>query len=174
MIKVIFLDFDGVVNNQTGEWKNMDIEGFIGGAPHDPENIKVLNTLLEKCPEAKLVISSTWRLGTDIETLQRVCDTLGIKGEVIGKTESFHGQGSVRGNEIRFFIDENKELLGYDRTWNYKNYVILDDDSDMLYPQRHNFVHVDNEVGLTYGDVNKALAILNKEYKDDSGFFESE
>lgn len=158
MIKVVFLDFDGVVNSCAHEWHTVDVEGFIGGAPHNPFLINNLNMLLNNT-DAKLVISSTWRLGTEIDVLQKICDALGINGEVIGKTISL-GKYSVRGNEILAYIKDNQEQLGYDYYYNYKSYVIIDDDCDMLYPQRNNFVHVDNEVGFTDQDAQRALEIL--------------
>lgn len=40
-------------------------------------------------------------------------------------------------------------------------YVILDDDSDMLYWQRNNFILIDRFVGLTMGNVFQAKKILN-------------
>ncbi|AKY02293.1 hypothetical protein AEO54_405 [Vibrio phage vB_VorS-PVo5] len=160
MRKVIFLDFDGVINAQTGEWKTVDVPEFIGGCPHSTKMVQTLNILIERS-QADLVISSTWRLGTDIITLQQVCTALGIKGRVIGKTDSL-GKWTVRGNEIAKYIDENKEQLGYDYSWNYKSYVILDDDSDMLLPQAANFVRIDNEVGITLEDVEKAMQVLSR------------
>lgn len=158
MLKVIFLDFDGVINAQTGEWKTTEVPDYLGYCPHNPKLIEHLNHLIDQT-QAKLVISSTWRLGTDVTTLQQVCTALGIHGTVIGKTDSL-GKWTVRGNEIAKYIDENKEQLGYDYSWNYKSYVILDDDSDMLLPQAANFVRVDNEVGLTLKDVEAAKTIL--------------
>ncbi|AUG85385.1 hypothetical protein FDJ20_gp117 [Vibrio phage Thalassa] len=159
MRKVIFLDFDGVINAQTGEWKTTEVPDYLGYCPHNPKLVQTLNILIERS-QADLVISSTWRLGTDITTLQQVCTAIGIKGKVIGKTDSL-GKWTVRGNEIDKYIDEHKEQLGYDYSWNYKSYVILDDDSDMLLPQAANFVRIDNEVGITLKDVEKAMQVLS-------------
>lgn len=41
-------------------------------------------------------------------------------------------------------------------------YVILDDDIDMLYIQRNNFVITDTVDGLTKAKANKCIKILNK------------
>ena len=41
-------------------------------------------------------------------------------------------------------------------------YVILDDDSDMLYDQRNNFIQTHMYDGLSEDDVKKAIEILNK------------
>lgn len=50
-------------------------------------------------------------------------------------------------------LDSNKVGVDY-------SYVILDDDSDMLYEQRNYFVQTTQE-GLTEEDVSKAIKILN-------------
>ena len=68
----------------------------------------------------------------------------------------------VRGNEIHSWIKDNEALTG-EAYHDYKNYVILDDDSDMLYWQRNNFVHTSWKKGLTEEEAEKAITILNKE-----------
>ena len=64
-----------------------------------------------------------------------------------------------RGNEIHQWIDDNRESVG--PYYQFTEYVILDDDSDMLYWQRNNFLLVDRFVGLTNGTVFQAKKILN-------------
>ena len=56
-------------------------------------------------------------------------------------------------------MKNNKELVG--DYYNFTEYVILDDDSDMLYWQRNNFILVDRWVGITYGTVFQAKKMLN-------------
>ena len=73
-----------------------------------------------------------------------------------------------RGVEIKQWIDTN---IHSDNMKNWKrkklgvdyNYVILDDDSDMLLEQKDNFVRTTSEIGLTDDDVKKAILILNNE-----------
>jgi len=45
---------------------------------------------------------------------------------------------------------------------NEYNYCIIDDDTDMLYEQRNNFVNTDPQTGLTLDNVSKVIEILNK------------
>ena len=66
---------------------------------------------------------------------------------IIGVTPrlfEWYDDGSVdyedRGYEIDFWIEEQKEEI---------DYVILDDDTDMLESQIDHFVHVDNKHGLS-------------------------
>lgn len=55
-----------------------------------------------------------------------------------------------------------------EKNWNYKeigsdfNYVILDDDSDMLLEQAEHFVKTDTLLGLSEDDVERAIKILNQ------------
>ena len=56
-----------------------------------------------------------------------------------------------RGLEILSWLENNPHV---------KNYVILDDDSDMLYWQRKNFVKTNTEFGIQQLDKFKAIRIL--------------
>jgi hypothetical protein len=161
-MKIIFLDFDGVLNNQL--WYESTKGMFCERDDLDPKNIEQLNMLIKET-DAKVVVTSTWRLGRSIAELQSILDGNGFKGEVVGTTLDLrykeHGACIVRGNEIYCWIQEHEDLIGQ-KSHEYKNYVILDDDSDMLYWQRDNFIHVDPYCGLTSYIVFKAKDILNQ------------
>ncbi|ALP47198.1 hypothetical protein phiGrn1_0272 [Vibrio phage phi-Grn1] len=94
---------------------------------------------------------------------------MGVNGECIGKTDMLDHQYSwaFRGNEILKWIQDNEELLG--KRYDFRSYVILDDDTDMLLWQRHNYVNCDPEIGLTDRVVAKAVAILNNAICSDAG-----
>lgn len=160
MSKIIFLDFDGVLNSQL--WY-VRTKGSREIDDLDKEAIGFLNNLIEDTG-AKVVVSSTWRLGRTVEELQEILNRNGFKGEVIGKTISMNngedGDCILRGNEILQWIKSHPAEVGVGY-WDYKNYVIFDDDSDMLYWQRNNFIQTDPYVGLTPNDVFKAKKILN-------------
>ncbi len=164
---LIFLDFDGVLNSQlfyvrrkNGEFSTHDLALC---RDIDPEAVELLNNLIKKT-DAKVVVSSTWRLGRTIKELQEILESAGFVGEVIDKTPSMnHGQYGdciLRGNEILAWIKANKDIVGgyYDT---YRRYVILDDDSDFLLWQRENFFHCDAYAGLTPNVVYKAARFLN-------------
>jgi hypothetical protein len=164
--KIIFLDFDGVLNHER--WyvdrqaeKN---DGFTVGHPYsefDPKSIEYLNDLIQETG-AKVVVSSTWRLGRHRNDLQEILNKRGFTGEIIGITPNLRnlGESILRGNEILQWIKDNKEIVGCPY-YEYENYVILDDDSDMLYWQKDNFILVDRFVGITPGTTFKAKKILN-------------
>ena len=162
-MKIIFLDIDGVLNSE------LYFRGYCrypSTTIKHPQNhidrgaVETLNTLI-KNTDAKVVVSSTWRLSYSKEELQGFLNEFGFAGEVIGVTPDYsRALNTVRGNEILGWIRDNDTLLckSYDA---YAEYVILDDDTDMLFWQRNNFVHVDRYCGITPTIVRKATRILN-------------
>ena len=161
MKKIIFLDVDGVMNNQLWFIKTK------GNRPDDdidPENMKHLNNIIKET-DAEVVVTSTWRLNRTTEELQALFDRNGFKGKIIGKTLDLrcgdHGHCVLRGNEILCWVKEHDESVGQSY-YEYKNYVILDDESDMLYWQRNNLILVDAYCGLTPNMAYQAIRILNQ------------
>ncbi len=65
---------------------------------------------------------------------------------------------TLRGNEILQWIKDNEEIVG--PYYDFKKYVILDDDSDMLLWQKDNYINCDHWVGMTEKTVFKAKKIL--------------
>ena len=72
-----------------------------------------------------------------------------------------------RGVEIKQWIDTHIHSDN-GKDWDYKeigvdfNYVILDDDSDMLLEQAEYFIKTDPYLGLSEEDVKQAIKILNE------------
>lgn len=156
-VRIIFLDIDGVLNNYLEREGHRQLSDRCVG---------LLNRLTDETG-AKIVLSSTWRLGKSLEEIQVMAKDLGITGEVIGRTEDLRGKhpSIVRGNEIDHWINTNTDIIG--DKYVFRNYVILDDDCDMLYFQRNNYVNCDPAVGITERTVFKAKAILlNKSCED--------
>lgn len=183
-MKIIFLDIDGVINNTDWiheqhtlkklnkakkEQKELSKEEFYGEMLN-PEMIVNLNRII-LLTGAKVVISSTWRNGLEVEQLQRMFDKKGFKGEIIGKTPNLRDQDSVRGNEIASWIRTNVGILGVKYDGYFNEYVILDDDSDMLYSQRNNFICIDGGPGLTETMAYRAMRILklSKNWEETDG-----
>ena len=159
--KIIFLDIDGVLNSQLfytsgrASERRIKIENDI-----DPVSVGFLNTLI-KDTGAKVVVSSTWRLGRTIQELQSILEHNGFVGEVIGKTDSLRGEHCLRGNEILKWIKDNEAIIGCSYS-DYTNYVIIDDDSDMLYWQRNNLFLTDGYCGITPNLAYRAARFLNR------------
>lgn len=161
-MKIIFLDIDGVLNHERF-YKERFAKRYEEGAiayPYseiDPESVQNLNQLI-KDSDAKVVLSSTWR-HSGLEYCLDVLKFHGFEGEIIDVTPDLRSNDCLRGNEILKWMKDNKNLIG--DYYNFTEYVILDDDSDMLYWQRNNFLLIDRFVGLTMGDVFRANKILN-------------
>jgi hypothetical protein len=160
-MKIIFLDIDGVLNHEAFYKERYEKRNDGNAIEHpyseiDPKCVDNLNTLITDT-NAKIVISSTWR-HSGLSYCEDVLGYHGFMGEIIDITPS--SPTRFRGLEILDWVKSNEELIG-EPHYNFTEYVILDDDSDMLYWQRNNFLLIDRFVGLTMGDVFRAKKILN-------------
>lgn len=157
-MKVIFLDIDGVLNVYC---QGRDEYGCLFHE-HLVDNLR---WVVEQTG-AKIVVSSSWRLSGKTSIIE-MWDFRKLPGEVIDITPNLsYGVGlntyTPRGKEIQMWLDENPEVT---------NYVIFDDDSDMLESQMNNFIctfdntdHpdcVDIGYGLTKICAEMAIEILN-------------
>lgn len=170
-MKLIFLDIDGVLNHEL-HYKHRAGEGWEKDEPPHPFDdidtfaVEMLNYIIEKT-KAKVVISSSWRMGREIGELQGILDCMGFEGEIIDKTPLLHfgklkgySRSVPRGCEIKAWLEMNKDLLGKG-IGKYRSYVILDDDSDMLYWQREMFFRVDSWAGITPDIAHRVINYLN-------------
>lgn len=94
-MKIIFLDIDGVLNSEKFyEKRHRCYEKGIPFAVNwpfsdiDPDSVDILNKVI-KATNARIVMSSTWRLGETVDTLTNILHTVGVKGKLVGKTKSF-------------------------------------------------------------------------------------
>lgn len=129
-IKCVFLDFDGVLNDQL-YLKSKRESGLYKGTEWpwlemiDPTKVALLNQIIE-ATQAKVVVSSSWRIANTQEQLQSYLNHHGFIGEIIGTTTR-KMSNNYRGNEIKWTLEYMKED-GID----VEKFVILDDNSDML------------------------------------------
>lgn len=152
-MKIIFLDFDGVITTYQSKWKI------------DMNKIKIINDICDKT-DAKIVVSSSWKIGYRgvVPVFHESLKQYFIKNQylvhfkdtfdkfisnIIGMTESI---GGLRGDEIKFYMNKHPEV---------DSYVILDDDSDMLDQQLFNFIQTDTYEGITERDAKLCVDILN-------------
>lgn len=148
-MKIIFLDVDGVLNM----W------GSGGLLTLNKKRLSRLNKIIE-ATGAHIVLSSSWRkldgyiphVGYPLKKLEKALGYYGHKIHSMTTTVYFK-ERQIRGDEIAEWLNRHPEVT---------NFVILDDDSDMLITQREHFVHTDGKKGLTDEDVEKAIRILNK------------
>lgn len=167
-MKVLFLDFDGVLNSlqsaifwrnrrdQTN-WENDMYRDWAGtlkeyiAMEFCPIAFSNVEELARRVPDLKIVISSSWRVGETVESLREILKPSKLIGErIIDTTESF---SNIRGKEIQKWLDAHPEVT---------QYVILDDDANMLDSQKENFIHTSSLHGFQYGDILWALRILGE------------
>lgn len=172
MKKVIFLDIDGVLNTErfilsmltkdcNGNYHGHEYLTDEYGTLFDPISVKNLGKII-KLTDAKIVISSTWRY-SGLEKIKEMWHFRNIPGEVIDitpihwelKNNPLNGTPyeKWRGNEIQIWLNENKDV---------SNYLIIDDDNDMLPSQIDNFVNTNQYYGISSNNKRKAVQILNK------------
>jgi hypothetical protein len=166
-IKVVFLDLDGTLSHwnedeakefrQAAEdinyqWSPENMRSIGYDINIQPEHVKRLNRLTDTTG-AKLVISSSWRLGDEawFQNLRILLVDKGIRADVIGRTPQLTNKG--RSQEIKQWVYCHPEV---------EHFVALDDDIDILNLNEY-AVHIDNSKGLTDNDVDAAIRILQRE-----------
>ena len=150
MDKLIFLDVDGVLNNQTWALKMFKEEGVRVYSEDILEDraLRLLKRLVDETG-AKIIVSSAWRkIPKSYDALKTQLKHYGVV--VDGETPYV---GSVRGDDITAWFNRNPG--------DYR-YVILDDDSDMDGHMNHLF-QTDFDTGLTYEIVEKCISALNSD-----------
>lgn len=149
------LDIDGVLNGEDFYARTKGRSGDF-----DPEAIALLNQLEPLGVE--VVISSSWG-ESGVKALKEV----GLKLPILGCTDHFYQDWMCRGNEIEKWFIDNFHSYGtkYGSKYYQKDYeyVIFDDDGDMLLGQIDNFIQTNRQTGLTQADIDKAIKILKRE-----------
>jgi hypothetical protein len=147
-MKIIFLDFDGVMNPPND---------VIVGVPNDitktkfgPEAVKNLNFILEQTG-AFIVVSSTWRQMRFIKLKELMFNNGIIPKRVMSVTPMLRYQ--TRGDEISQWLESHNCEV--------ESFVIIDDGDDMGH-LKEQLVQTDYKDALTLSDAHKAIEILNR------------
>ena len=123
----------------------------------DPDAVKNLNWLTQKA-DARLVISSTWRLNRTLGQLRDIFTAEGVSAQIIGSTVDLRDSTEFqRGTEIDWWLKSSRHHID--------SFVIIDDDSfDIapLFPDK--LVKTNVERGLTMEDAKLALDILESNH----------
>lgn len=152
-MKAIFLDIDGVLNNTKHLVELVDLIGRnqyiilikqIHNIPFDYRSCKMLQELIKETG-AEIILSSTWRMNK--EQIAIIEEYAEIKIKDI--TPKLNGN---RGEEIKQYLNNHPKII---------EYVILDDDTDMLKEQMGHFVKVNNMTGFTITEYIQCRNILN-------------
>lgn len=169
MLKVMFLDMDGVINNSTlrnlvclpmkqkdGDYTQLSNWGAT--------NINPFLNLMKWCydNEIEIVISSTWRLGMTKELFNEYFKKYFFRNEIPniqGLTKVSAKPWMHRGYEIQAYVNENS----------VQQYICIDDDVKDIEEiiDSSKIYKVCGDVGLTDDDVsniiNKWLSNYNQE-----------
>lgn len=141
MTRVVFLDFDGVLNS-------MSSFGLHGDLRLSPVHVSSLNKICDS-GSAVVVVSSTWSLFRRIEELRDLLSEAGFTGKVVGTTPDI---GPCRGKDIDQWLIDNRDV---------ESFVILDDNGDME-PHIDRLVRTAFPTGLTEDHVDMALGHLGR------------
>jgi len=145
-MRVIFLDFDGVVNTPA-TWGRHVIGD--GRSALDPDKVGMVACLCERM-DAYVVISSAWRHDRTLTMLRDMLTARGFVNawaKVIGVTPNRIGE---RGDEIVAWLQEHPDV---------DEFVVLDDNDDMR-GVHDRFVKTDWHVGISRADVDAAAVHL--------------
>lgn len=154
MRKIIFLDFDGVLNTeyyqgllqfQGKQWQDEY------GAFFDPKVVRQLKRVIDTTG-ADIVVESSWKyLG--LEAMQELWRGRNLPGKVIDITPSLTDNAS-KGEEIAAWLSEHATPD--------TRYVIIDDEYVILDSQIPYFIWTNPYEGLTEEQADRAILILNR------------
>lgn len=147
-MKIIFLDIDGVLTTAT--WHRFH--------KFNPVCSKLLENVLVSSGEWQLVISSTWRyegLGENSKLEKELKETNLFKWlHPDWRTPRLNKK---RGYEIQDWIDKHSEI---------SDYLILDDDSDMLEHQMASLIHTDCYDGMLFRHWERLMNLMGLKFSD--------
>jgi hypothetical protein len=163
LMRVLFLDFDGVLNTRPfllalfdSNRADPEVAAYQDRATSqiDPEKVALLNQIIE-ATHCTVVVSSSWRHYHNRHELQAILSFHGFAGYVWGVTpHNPELYERPRGLEIQEWIDGAPEPVSH--------FVILDDDDDMVH-LKHRLVHTHVETGLTQEHVDRAIQMLKED-----------
>lgn len=168
MRKIIFLDFDGVITTMASRYAL------------DRYKCDLLQQVID-LTGAEIVVSSSWRCGSVEETIEYLKEVptyfkpfvpswvdriTGVTIRAYNYIQKGVHLGIPRGVEIKQWIDTHlhrNEKGEYQRKQVGEDfqYVILDDDSDMLLEHADHFIKTDGYLGLSWADAVRAVCLLN-------------
>lgn len=153
MNKIIFLDFDGVLNTehyqgllqyQGKPWQDEY------GAFFDPKAVKQLKRIID-ATDADIVVESSWKyLGLD--AMKELWKVRNLPGTIIDITPSLLGKN--KGVEIASWLSKYaKQDI---------RYVIIDDEYVILDSQLPHFILTNPYEGITEEQAKRAISMLNE------------
>ena len=170
MNKIIFLDFDGVLNTEhypgllQDQGKSWQDEY---GAFFDPNAVKQLKRIVD-ATGADIVIESSWKyLGLD--AMKELWKVRSLPGKIIDITPSSVSDEYLSNVDLDNLDASMLHCKGLEiSSWLSKNetqdfrYVIIDDEYVILDSQLPYFILINPYEGITEEQANKIISILNE------------
>ena len=157
-MKLVFLDWDGVLNSRTffnaqaNRATDAKILLFDYDEMLDTKAVALINQLIDKT-EAKVVISSSWRINHSLEELNEILKKFGATFEAIDITPRLPEE---RGIEIQTYLDYVKSKGDI-----VDSFIVIDDDSDMAhFRNTDQFIKTTFEYGFTEWHLEQAIKVL--------------
>lgn len=169
MEKIIFLDFDGVLNTEHYQ-RFLSFQGKAWedeyGAFFDPESVLQLRRIVE-ATNADIVIESSWKF-YGLETMQEMWKIRNMPGKIIDITPTSVSDSWL----LNADLDDINPALGHCKgleiaSWLSDNvskearYVIIDDEYVIMESQSPQFLLTNSYDGITAKIADKAISILN-------------
>ena len=156
-MKYIFLDVDGVLNNEKYTKKcykkNKKKNLFCGNnVPFNPKCLKRVAKIVKKT-NAKLILSSTWRLDKiSIEILNSRLAEYGTK--IYDITPNIN---QIRGLEIKTWLKNNNY------NWSIDDFIVLDDEIDDIisHIEENKVITINSYNGLSWENMIDAIIRLS-------------
>jgi hypothetical protein len=145
--RVLFLDIDGVLNSKV--YYKYIYKPENGNSRIDPYCVILVRRLIEEF-SLKVVITSTWRNGVENRLIRELQEHSLI--------DYLHEDGYTpvirpanRGKEIELWLKNHPEV---------KDYIILDDNENLLEHQQSRFVKTSTYLGMVQERYNHARQLL--------------
>lgn len=171
-MRVMFLDFDGVLNTDRHQ-AYLHRQGLPTsdefGAVFDPDAVASLKAITDAVPDLKIVIESSWKV-LGLNAMRRMWKTRGLPGDVYDITphidndelllsvdlddpEAFNIlEGLGKGGEIQAWLDAHGEEV--------EEYVILDDVDVFRGDLKEHLIITDPREGITLDKAQVAIRRL--------------
>ena len=164
----IFLDVDGVLNNQkhySKQHRRYKARYFCEDMPFNPRSLRNLYKIVKKF-DAKIILTSSWRHSDNALTvLKSRLAEYGLKIYGMTTDDPHHSRGMEILNYVHehieieeFYADNEKHYLPAD-----SNFIIIDDEvNDIKYHfGDYYIIKTDQRKGLTYLKTREAIYKLN-------------
>lgn len=146
--RILFLDIDGVLNSEE-YYKNCN-NSSENISRFDSSSVSLIKSLIEEF-SLKIVISSTWRYGA-VDRLMHELKRNKLMNYLYPDWFTPVIHPAHRGTEVKLWLDLHPEV---------SDYIIIDDDDNILEEQKINYVKTSLHSGMKNEHYNRVRAIFS-------------